>query len=212
MPDQNAVDVRTLFERVRGHRDSLSLRHSKVQEEIINLREQQEMLRKVAELFRSLVDQEIGEAAKAVERLQTEGLKKIFYDQDLSLSTEVSIHRGKVSMGLVTSQRREDGSVVQGNSSQSFGASVSTIQSLLLRIIVLIRRGLRPVLILDESLNNLNPDYSYNTGLFLKALCEKLGLDILMVTHDESLYDTANKKYRVRETSRGAVFDEETGV
>jgi hypothetical protein len=173
-----------------------------------DLREESSLLDHVEVLFRSLIDAEISEAIEPVEDLQSEALRSVFQDQDLSVRGEISTERGKVSVSLVTAQKESDGSIItEGGSNDTFGGSVTTVESMLNRILVVMRRGLRPLFVMDEAFPAFDPDYAANWGEFLKAVCDKMGVDILMVTHNHDIFESAHKGYRIRRHPGGAKFD-----
>jgi len=70
------------------------------------------------------------------------------------------------------------------------------MESVLLRVIIILRRGLMPVLLGDETLPAINHEYLTMTGKFLAALCKRLGMDILLVTHNPALEEAADHAYR----------------
>jgi len=165
--------------------------------QVRDLEGEEELLDAVCALFRLLIDQEVTEGVAAVEQLQTEGLQAVFTDQDLSVKARIDESRGKVTVDLVTSQKTASGAVIEGLATNGFGGSVVTVQSVLLRVIIMLRRGLRPLLLLDETLPAFDPNYIANMGNFLSALCARLGIDILMVTHNPALVDAADHAYRI---------------
>ena len=163
-----------------------------------DLQDRVDLLDLVANLLRTLIDQEITEGVKAIETLQSEGVQAVFDDQNINVRTEIDVSRGKVNVSLVTSQTKEDGTVIEGVSLEGFGGAVSTVQSVLLRLALIVRRGLRPVLFLDESLPAFDERYVLNMAAFLKTLCRKMGVDILLVTHNPALVDAADRAYRIK--------------
>jgi hypothetical protein len=193
--------------RAQGRRDSLLQRLQDIRREILDLKEEESLLDHVEALFRGLIDAEISEAVKAVEDLQTEALRAVFTDQDLSVRADVSTERGKIAVSLVTTQTEGDGSVTEGGCNESFGGSVTTVESVLLRLLVMLRRGLRPVLVLDEALPAFDPNYATNMGQFLMSLCDRLGVDILMVTHNPMFFESAHRAYRIRRHQDSVRFD-----
>lgn len=151
----------------------------------------------VSTLIRSLIDSEITEGVKAIETLQTEGVRTVFDDQDLRVRATVEVLRGKVNVSLVTSQTKQ-GETIEGSSLDGFGGAVSTVQSVLLRLALIFRRGLRPVLFLDESLPAFDERYVLNMASFLKTLCARTGVDVLLVTHNPMLVEASDRAYRIR--------------
>lgn len=198
--------LRTLREQVtlaRGRRAEVQRSLADARSSVRRLDEDVDLLNHVGELLRTLVDGEITEGVKVIEELQTEGVKAVFHDLELKVRADVEVSRGKVNVSLVTSQRKENGDLIEGASLEGFGGSVSTVQSVLLRLALLFRRGLRPILFLDETLPALDDRYVHNMAGFLKILCSRLGVDIFLVTHNHSLVDIADRAYQVKKTNRG---------
>jgi len=83
----------------------------------------------------------------------------------------------------------------------NFGGGIVNIESFLLRIITLFQTKLAPFLFLDESFSHLSSEYVENCSLLLSTLCEKLGLTVFLITHQELMLTHANKVYKA--TSKG---------
>jgi hypothetical protein len=174
--------------------------------EIRSLENEDELLDLVGNLLRRLIDAEVTDGVKAVEKLQTEGLQEIFHDQNLSGRAEVEESRGKVSVTFFTARERKDGTVVEGVADQSFGGSILTMQSVLMRITVIFRRKMRPLLLLDETLAAVANRYVDRAARFLSTLSKRLDLDILLISHDEALVGAASNAYYVTYAKDRAVF------
>ena len=155
-----------------------------------------------------LAEKEVEEGVKTYISLLDEGLKAIFPEQDISQVAEITKIRGKVSVRLKTVVKGKDGIEVEGEGLDTFGGAVSTVQSLLLRVSLLLKRGLRPVLVLDETFPAVDENRVELLVDFLKALCSRLDMDILCVSHNTSLAESADRSYRVKATKNGAVFTE----
>lgn len=199
--------LRTSADKALALRGAAELRLQALRKEIRTLEDKERMLDLVAELFRKLLDLEVTTGVQAVERLLTEGLQAVFDDQDLRVKADVNVSRGKVSVDLLTCQRNPDGSEVEGLSSDAFGGSVTTVQSVLLRITVMLRRKQRLLLLADESLPAFDPNYIVNVGRFLVLLCNKLGLDALLITHNPALVETVDNAYRIVKHNGAATFE-----
>lgn len=198
--------LRSRLDRALGVRDGIASRLESTRGEIARLEKEDQLLDLVVNLFRTLIDTEVTEGVKAVEQLLTEGLQAVFDDQDLSVRSEVSVTRGKVAVDFVTVQRNPDGSFTEGLSREAFGGAVTTVQSVLLRIMVVLRRGLRPLLLLDESLPAFDPNYVHNMGRFIQLLCQRLQVDLLLVTHNPALIEASNIGYEIQKRAGAAQF------
>lgn len=195
----NIIRTQTLISTHRKQYEDL-------QDLVLELTRKEEVLDKVCELFRALIDKEMLGNIQSSQELLTEGLQYIFEDLDISVKARTTIQRGKVSVDFVTQQIHKDGLVTEGNTMDIYGGSVATVQSVLLRVVVVTRRGLRPLLLLDESLSAVAEHYVPRVGIFLRTLADKLGLDILVVTHNPTLIDEANVAYRIKNVNGTATF------
>jgi len=200
--------LRSQVDRLRGARDTVVGQVADTKVLIQDLEDEAELVGLVMGVLRTLIDAEVTASVEAVERLLTEGLRAVFTDQKLSVESEVNISRGKVSVDLITAHERPDGTVIKGVSNDAFGGAVATVQSILLRILVMKRRGLRSFMLLDESLPAFDLSYVHNMGEFLQLVCERLDIDILLVTHNPALVDASNRAYRIVRTKSGARFEQ----
>ena len=166
-----------------------------LEEEITHLSSEIKILDKVVELFKHLLDELIVDNVKKVEDLVTYGLKVAFPDQDLQFKAEVKKGKGKVGIEFNTIK---DGKIV-GEAIETFGGSVVVVESFLLRLIVIIKLALKRILVLDESFDAVDPEYSLNVSELLKEMCEKLHFDILLVTHNAALPEFAHHIYKAVE-------------
>jgi hypothetical protein len=198
--------LRTKADKASGRRSVVQARIDETTSKIVKLELDEAKLDKVAELFKLLIDKEITDGVSAVEKLLTDGLRAVFDDQDLWVTSEVEAKHGKVNVDLITHQRNPDGTIVMGSSNEAFGGAVTTVQSVLLRLSVLLRRGQRPVIFLDESLPAINQNYIGNMSKFLQSLCSRMGVDILLVSHDPLLIEAAQKAYTIRKVDGQASF------
>lgn len=194
------------YARACGLRESFVRRAQDLEREIRVHEAEAALLDKVCGLLRTLIDQEVSEAVLAIERLQVEGLQSVFHDQDLDVQADVGVQRGKVSVSISLSQKLRSGTVIEGPANDAFGGSVSTVQSVVLRVTCIFRQGLRPILCLDESLPAFDDTYVYSMGDFLRGLCERLGLDVVAVTHVKALADSAHTVYRIENKDGSASF------
>jgi len=208
VPKEAVDSLRGRLERALGRRDEVARRLDEVRKEISSLEEDDELLDLVGSLFRTLIDTEVSDNVQAVEKLLTEGLQTIFEDMDLQVKAHVELQRGKVSVDLVTLQKQADGTVTEGDATDAYGGSVATVQSVLLRLIVILRRDMRPIMLLDESLGAVADHYVPAVGKFLSMLSERMGVNVLAVTHNPTLVEAADRAYRIRKSDGAATFRE----
>lgn len=209
-PLPDLTNVRASANKAVGLREAIDRQIEENNRRIKTLENEEQLLDLVGNLIRRLIDVEVTDGVKAVERLQTEGLQEIFHDQGLKVRTEVEESRNRISVTLLTQRPLQDGTIVEGVADQSFGGSILTMQCILMRITVIFRRNLRPLLLLDETLHAVANKYVDRAARFLSALSKSLGLDILLVSHDEALVGAADRAYRVSYVRDQAKFQEIT--
>lgn len=155
-------------------------------------------------LLDKISEEEIEQGIKTYVSLLEQGLKAIFPEQKVGLSAQVDKVRGKISLRLKTTFEGEDGIIVEGEGIDSFGGAVSTVQSLLLRISLILKRKLKPILVLDESFPAIDEERVVLLINFLKVLCEKLGMEILCITHNNLICENATLSYKIYPSKDGA--------
>lgn len=185
-------------------RDRLTVELARKQAEIGALSDRIEKLTKVGELLRLLMDLLVNKQVRVVEGVVTQGFQTIFHDQILSFEAEVGTKYNKVSIDFfVRCGAKGDPLSHRGKPLESFGGGPATVASLVLRIITILRLKRFPLLMLDEALLAVSDEYTDQTSRFLARLADKLGIDVLLVTHNHSFLNHANTAYRFESTEGG---------
>lgn len=181
-----------------GFKRSVEQQLEITEKEVKRLTAEEEILVLTSKMLRTLMDLEVNEAREAVEKLLTDGLQSVFNDQDLAVRADVEESRGKVSMNIVTVEKHDGGYSTEGPAISSNGGAVASVQSVLMRIITTMKRDLRNILVLDETLSAFHRTYIPGMMEFLTTMCERLGFDIVVVTHNDLVPGYASTAYDVR--------------
>ena len=190
---QRASRLQALRDQIR---DDLEARCKEIDQLAVRI----DVLAKVGELFRALMDLLVLSHVRSVESVITEGLRTIFFDQKLSFEAEVAQRYNRICIDFFMQQERLEGRhIVRGRPLANFGGGPATIASLVLRLLVLMRLKRSPLLLLDETLSAISPEYIDQTGLFLKKLAASTGTPILLVTHKHEFLDQATMAYTASE-------------
>lgn len=202
--DDLSARVRRLGEsstRLLTLRDRLDSELATKEKQVTELTEEIEVLTKTLELFRHLMDLLVVKQTQVIEGVVTEGLKAIFHDIDLAFEAEVGPKYNKIAVDFFIRQGpKEDSLSHRGRPLDAFGGGPSSVASLALRILTVLRLKLWPFLVLDETLAAVSDEYTDPTGQFLQTLARKMGLDVLLVTHKQGYLDHADTAYRCMET------------
>ena len=167
-------------------------RRQQLETAVSQLQEQQALLTQTDLALTNLLAQTSAENLKAIEELVTSGLAAIFDDLALSFKFKVEQTRGQQSLEPVLVTGGLEGPILD-----SHGGGPASVVAVILRILTVHRLGLAPFIVLDESLSMLSENYVSNAAKFLVGLSQKLGLTILMVTHQQSFVAEATKAYEI---------------
>ena len=90
---------------------------------------------------------------------------------------------------------------------EDLGGGILDLVALCLRVVIWAIKSPRsaPVIILDEPLKFLDCERLDTAGAMINKLSEMLGVQFIIITHEEDLFDCANFHYRV--TKVGDVSD-----
>lgn len=201
------MNLRDRFLSLKTLKESTEKTISKLEEQIIELDNELVLKQEANVLLDRISEDEVNKGIDTYVALLDEGLKAIFPEQEVGLKAEVDKLRGKISVRLKTTFKGSDGLEIESESMDAFGGAVATIQSLLLRVALILKRDLRPLLILDETFAPVDENRIRLLVDFLKVLCERLGMDILCVSHNSILTENADIAYRIKPTANGAVFE-----
>lgn len=194
------IDIADIQKRVHtldGVFQALTTRKKSLEEERNTLKADIEILTKVSAVLKHLLDVMVKDEITKMSGLVSYGLKTVFDDQDLKFIPQITKKNEKIHIELKTSNAGIEGSF------GSFGGSVAVIESLLLRIICILKKDFAKLLLLDETLSSVGDVYIPSTSQLISEISKKLGLDVLLVTHQKGFQENADHVYRVKESAKG---------
>jgi chromosome segregation ATPase len=163
----------------------------KVSEEVKNLTTEQEELEQTEKVIRYLIDKLIQNDLSKMDKLVTYGLNSVYTDRDMRFQSVVQEKRKKLFIDLQTYYNGK-----QMNPSSK--SSVQVIESAILRILSIIKLNKTRFMMMDESFGAVDGIYIENVSKLLSELSSKLGMDILIVTHNPNLAEHAKNGYEVK--------------
>jgi ABC-type lipopolysaccharide export system ATPase subunit len=166
---------------------------SKIELEVNSLREEKDILDKTEKVIKYLMDKLVKNDLSSMDALISYVLKTVYTDRDLQFKSEIIEYGKKIWIDL---QTISDGKKVDPQSQ----SSVHVIESFLLRLLCVIKLKKAKLLLLDETFAAVDPGYIENFSQLIVQLCTKLGMDILLVTHNMGFIDFANHSYRISRT------------
>lgn len=175
-----------------AYQDKLSHKN-KLEAEVISLREEKDILDKSEKVIKFLMDKLVQKDLSKMDALISYGLKSVYTDRDVVFKSEIIEYGKKIWIDL---QTISDGKKVDPQSQ----SSVHVIESFLLRLLCIIKLNRAKLLLLDETFAAVDPGYIENFSQLIVQLCSKLGMDVLLVTHNMGFLDFANHTYRINRT------------
>ncbi len=156
---------------------------------------------KASTVLKHLLDIMVKDEVDRMAGLITYGLTTIFDDQNITFKPEITKKNEKIYIELKTNSNGNEGGY------KSFGGSVAVIESFLLRVLCLLKKTYVRLMILDETFSAVGEEYIANTGKLISELSKKIGLDVLLVTHQKEFQHNADHVYKVRESKNGLIME-----
>lgn len=137
-----------------------------------------------------------------VSELVTLALSSVFPDP-YQFKLRFVVRRGKTEADLLFLRGEQEIDPLSAS-----GGGVVDVAAFALRVALWrLSNGLRPVLVLDESFKWVSSSYLPAAGKMLRSLSERMGVQIILVTHLEPLIEIADKVFRVSKRNGASVVE-----
>lgn len=163
----------------------------RVQVEVEYLSKEKILLTKTEKVLKHLIDKLIQKDLSKMDALVTYGLNTVFPERDISFRSSVEERGKKIHVHLKTFYQDKE------VSSES-RSSVSVIESVLLRILSIVKLKKTKFIYMDESFSAVHVSYIDNVSRLLAQVCEKLGLDLLLVTHNPLFSEYVHNSFQLK--------------
>lgn len=184
---------KTFLAETRAKKQVLGQQVSAIQEELLQLKTRLGHLVRAQEVMNSVSVLAQTEFKGVVEGLVTEALHYVFGDNyEFEIESTVSRNQAEAQMWVVI-----DGS--KHSLKDELGGGVVDVCSFVLKVTfwALQVNRTEPVLIFDEPLKNIDSGRLEAIGVMIKSLSERLGVQYIIVTHEQELAAIADVSYRV---------------
>jgi ABC-type histidine transport system ATPase subunit len=161
----------------------------KLQSTVRDLEKREILLLKTEKALKFLIDKLVKEDLSKMDMLVTYGLNTVFPDKNLVFKSSIEERGSKIKINL---QTIFNGETVDPSSM----SSISVIESLLLRMICIIKMKKARLLLMDETFDAVDSEYIENVGKLMDHLSKKLKLDALLVTHSLGFSDRTENAFK----------------
>ena len=165
--------------------------YESLKKEVSSLDKERDLLTKTSKLINFLIDKLAKQDLSKMDQIITYGLSTVFPKRDIEFKSSLEERGKKLWINLDTYY---DGNLVDPDNK----SSVSVIESFLLRILCIIKLKKANILLLDETFAAVGAENIEDTSSLLSEMAKKLGLDILLVTHNPGVNQWANQVFQVK--------------
>ena len=190
--------LETLEKTKQANDNKVALLQNQLQEKI----EERNFIIESGEYYKKAIDIVYERSVQELKDILNSALHYVFDDEDYNIEIELSDKRGK-SLNIRLFQDGKPANLKRGT-----GMGIKTVISAVLHIYYLQCKGSK-ILMLDEAYSAVSKEYVDKFFNFLSQMCEKLGFQIILITHDERLLQYGDKKYVI---DRGVVKDGNQGL
>ncbi len=193
------AQARRTIDREQGMIQALAVQGKTLLTEIAELNQVIDLHEKAAFLLTAVGEERQDRAQRQIELLVTQGLQTIF-DDSLSFHLISGVRNKNPTIDFIVRSTLEDGTTVDTDVMTARGGGLAAVVGFLLRLVILLlsRHRQDTVLFLDETFAHVSAEYLPRLIEFLKDLVAKTGVQIVMVTHEESFQEAADIVYHIR--------------
>jgi DNA repair ATPase RecN len=134
--------------------------------------------------------------------LVTTALAAVF-PEEIEFVARIEVRRGQTECDLFFKEFGQEYDPLEGS-----GFGPVDVASFALRITFWSLNKNRPTFILDEPFRNVSPDLQHKVSDMLKMVSEKLGVQIIMVSHQEDINIAADKTFLAKKEGKVTILEE----
>lgn len=201
---RNLEQLKAIYYRQRGEERKILEKEASLQESLKGIREEGECLEQVRLLLLEAAKHAREQGRRQVELLVTQALQFVF-GADMEFKVVVEEKRDRPEAEFYVCSTYEGDYKVETTPQDARGGGVVDVISLALRLALL--HAFRPPVggpaVLDEPGKHVSEEYAPQLARFLKGFSQSLGRQVIMVSHNQHLADSADIAY-LMEMKQGA--------
>lgn len=205
--------ARTAVDRQAGEARAVGRAGQAATARVAQLKEEIELHARVITALTTVGEERQAYAQHQVEGLVTQGLRAVF-GENLTFHVIQGTSGGQATVDFTISSEYVAGDkagincdapvLVETPVMSARGGGVAAVTGFLLRLVVLLLTPTaRRILFLDETFSHVSAEYRESLGLFLREVCDRAGVQILMITHDETYQNYADQRHELTMDASG---------
>lgn len=185
------------LERERGVVQAVFERGQKAAQLAEQAQQQATVFEQASMFLGQFADARQAQVIETIQNITSMGLSQIF-DEPMELKIEQVVRARRVEMDIKVRTGNLETPILEAR-----GGGLAAVAGFLLRVsVLLLTPGARKLIILDEVFAMLSEDYLERTAYFLKELCDKTGLQLILVTHQTEFAEAADRVIRIERTKQ----------
>lgn len=197
-------DRRDAYQRKVGEALAVSRHKGEVETELEHLSDEIETLGKALGVLHTLSTSIQEHFLKGIESLVSEGLSAVF-EETIKFHITATTRNKQVNLDFTLENK--DGT--ETDLLDARGGGLVSLCGVLLRVIMcrLMSDRVRQVLVLDEALGMLSSNYQQSAGELLDKLSKELDMQIMLVSHNNEIAETADRLYELRRDGNSVIAE-----
>lgn len=185
--------LRSKIEQKKGQRDLHRRQQERVQREVISLRRDRKQHEQAREIIREAGLATQKQLQYHIGDITSLALESVLVDP-YALVVDFVERRNKTECDLFFSRNGLEIDPITGS-----GGGAVDVASFALRVasFTMQRQRMRHLMLFDEPFRWLSRDYQDKAAMMMKELSDKLGIQFILITHEDVIAGYADKTYRV---------------
>lgn len=172
-------------------RNATSLEESK--HELESYKSYYDLLTRAKPVLDDIVDRFSETAIRRLENLLCLGVKKIFSDRDYAIKIKVSDKRNNRCAELFLLENENEFPLKDS----MVGGGVLVVVGFLIQCFYVSNLPVQKTVFLDEAFTQISDEYLDTFMQFIKGLANRIGLSVILITHDKRFVEFGDRVYTV---------------
>lgn len=190
---EKAIAQKSVIEKTRADADELERRIAEKEKALESLRRSADVTARSHDYLDALVKEESVRFVQNLTDILNYGMRTIFDDEEYTISIQTDGSRASIWLDY------ESGGQHVHTDIRSCGGGIRTVIGFLMQVYFLYQHEAGNIIVVDEGFSQLSAQYMPNLFRLIHELCEKNGLDILLVTHDQRVMEYADRHYEIKD-------------
>ena len=190
--EKEITDLLIKYRGIQTAIESTEASISDVDNKLVELEADKNTLKLCKPIIDDIINKFSNSLLKKLEELLSLGLKQIFYDRNYSIQIKVI---DKYNSKCIELLLNDNGNLIPIKNSNIAGGILVVIATIIQVFYIINLSNVDKFLFLDEQFSQISAQYINTFMEFIKTLCVKTGLSIVLITHDDKFMKYGDRIY-----------------